>query len=123
MLNEGIDIRRLRCDIASASMQCSELKQVLRRRWTRPMADEQRALARVSRQVTELCVLLARTRGRWHVTAPPRAVRDAGAAWDREAYHAQIAERVALDYALGAGASAASEASRGPAQARPEAAS
>jgi hypothetical protein len=101
MLFDRIDLRRLRRDVASASAQCRALKQVLRRRWERPMADEQRALARISWRVTELCILIARTRGRWHVTAPPREVRQAGAAWDRDAYHAKIAERVSLDYRLG----------------------
>jgi len=109
MLFDGIDIQRLRRDVASVSAQCLARKRILRCRWTRPMADEQRALARLARQATELCILLARARGRWHVTAPPRAVRQAGGDWDREAYHARIAERVALDYA------AASEAP-GPAR-------
>ena len=63
------------------------------------MADEQRALARLSWRVTELCILVACTPGRWHVTAPPRAVRQAGGDWDRVAYGTRIAERVALDYA------------------------
>jgi hypothetical protein len=64
------------------------------------MADEQRALARLARRMTDLCILRARLRGRWHVTAVPRSHRQAGAAWDREGYNARIAERVALDYAL-----------------------
>jgi hypothetical protein len=97
----GIDSERIRRDIASASVECSELKRALRRAWARPMGDEQRRLLRVARRVTELCVLLARARGRWHVTTPPREVRDAGVAWDRDAWHARIAERVALDYAPG----------------------
>ena len=42
MLFDGIDVRRLRHDIASASAQCLALKRVLRVRWTRPMADEQK---------------------------------------------------------------------------------
>ena len=65
------------------------------------MGDEQRALARLQRRMTELFILLARARGRFHVAAPPRPLRDAGAAWDREAHRARIAERVALDYTLG----------------------
>jgi hypothetical protein len=100
LLFDRIDLRRLRRDVASASAEARALKRILRRRWERPMADEQRALARVAWRLTELCVLLARRRGRWHVTAPPRDVRQAGAAWDRDTYHAKIAERVALDYRL-----------------------
>jgi hypothetical protein len=65
------------------------------------MADEQRALARLARRMTELCILRARLRGRWHVSAAPRALRRDGETWDRDAYHARIAERVALDYVLG----------------------
>lgn len=63
------------------------------------MADEQRRLARCRRRATELLVLLARTRGRWHVTAAPRDVRDAGAAWERDAWNTRVAERAARDYA------------------------
>jgi hypothetical protein len=95
MLFDRIDLRRLRCDIASAAMQCIELKQSLRRTWTRPMADEQRRLLRLRRRATELHVLHARARGRWHVTAPPEGE---GEGWDRDAWHARVAERVALDY-------------------------
>jgi len=111
MLFDGIDMRRLRRDIASVSAEICTLKRLLRQTWTRPMADEQRRAVRLARHATELCVLLARTRGRWHVTAPPRDVRQAGAAWDRDAYHARIAERVALDYTERGGAVAEAAAS------------
>ena len=94
-----IDIRRLRREIASTSAECISLKRVLRRAWTRPMADEQQRLARVARRVTELCILLARTRGRYHVTVPPRDARQASTPWDRDIWSARIADRVALDYA------------------------
>jgi hypothetical protein len=100
MLFDRIDIRQIRRDVASAAAASLELKKVLRTRWERPMGDEQRALARLQRRMTELFILLACARGRFHVGAPPRAVRDAGAAWDRESYHARIAERTALDYTL-----------------------
>jgi hypothetical protein len=42
--------------------------------------------------------LLAWARGRLHVVAAPRAVRDAKLAWDPAAHAARVAERVALDY-------------------------
>jgi hypothetical protein len=100
MLIDGIDIRRLRRDVAAASLECLALKRTLRRRWTEPMGDVQRSLAHLARQVTERCTLLAFLRGRWHVTAPPRSVRDAGAAWDRDEHNTRVAERVARDYRL-----------------------
>ena len=91
MLFDRIDIRRLRRDIASVSAEIRTLKQISRQTWTRPMADEQRRLLRLAWRATELCVLRARMRGRWHV-------QQADADWDRDAWHARIAERVALDY-------------------------
>jgi hypothetical protein len=98
-----IDLRRLRHDIASASVEARALKRALRAPWSRPMADEQRRLARLARRVTELCVLLARARGRWHVTVAPRGERRPNAPWSRDAWNARIADRVALDYALADG--------------------
>ncbi|HEU4411996.1 MAG TPA: hypothetical protein VFS43_42540 [Polyangiaceae bacterium] len=94
---DRIDTERLRRDLASAGDEGPALKRVLRRAWTRPTADEQRRLARLARRATELCVLLARARGRWHVTEPPRELRRAGAAWDRDACNARVADRAALD--------------------------
>jgi hypothetical protein len=94
MLFDRLDLKRLRRDLAFACARCRELKLMLRRTWTRPMADEQRALAHAAWRVTELCVLLAQRRGRWHL-APPR-----DASWDREKEHTRIAERVLGDYTL-----------------------
>jgi hypothetical protein len=74
------------------------------------MADEQRRLARLARHMTDLCVLIAHRRGRFHVSAPPRDMRQSGAAWSCEGYHARTAERVARDYLLPAEAHAAAEA-------------
>jgi hypothetical protein len=96
---DPIDRQRLRRDIASISAQCRELNRVLSRIWTRPTADEQRRKARLARRATELLVLLARTRGRFHITSPPRDLRAAAAPWDRDAWNNRIAARVALDYA------------------------
>ncbi|APR82123.1 Hypothetical protein A7982_07472 [Minicystis rosea] len=98
MLFDDIDIRALRRDIVSAARECHDLKKALRRTWTAEMADEQRRLARTSRHVTELCILRARMRGRWHVTTVPRELRGSSDAWDRVGHHAKIAERVARDY-------------------------
>ena len=62
------------------------------------MADQQRALARLKWRVTELCILLACTRGRWHVMPPRRGPYQDDPGWDHEAYNTKVAERVALDY-------------------------
>ena len=84
-----IDTRRLRADVGALARECRALKDMLTTTWTRPMADEQRKLARLRWKVTELCVLRAFSRGRLHV----RNVEDPSA------WHATIAERVGKDYA------------------------
>ena len=96
MLFDRIDSEKLKRDIAGLVAECIELKRALRTTWTRPMADEQRRLCRRRRQLTELHVLRALSRGRRHVTAPPRGF---AGDWDAEAHNARIAARVALDYA------------------------
>ena len=100
MLFDRIDFGKLKGDIAELVAACTEAKRLLRTTWVRPMAEEQRRLCRHRRRVTELLVLLARSRGSLHVIAAPRAVRDAGCAWDALAYNQRIAERVALDYVV-----------------------
>jgi transposase len=64
------------------------------------MAEEQKALVRLRRRTTELCVLRAFTRGRRHLRQPLREGAYPGMKWDSEAWHAQVAERVAKDYAV-----------------------
>ena len=93
-----LDGNKLRADLGSLARECRALKDLLGTAWTRPMADEQRHLARLRWRVTELCVLRAWSRARRHVTKAPRSVTDSGATWDGEAWHARIAERVAKDY-------------------------
>ena len=93
-----IDRMKLRADLGALARECRALKDVLGTTWTRPMADEQRRLARLRWRATELCVLRAWTRGKRHVTKAPRA-GGGDASWDGEAWHARIAERVAKDYA------------------------
>lgn len=93
-----LDARRLRRDIAAYAAEATALKRVLRTTWQHPMAEEQRRLQGLRRHVTELLVLLAHARGRYHVTSAPLALRQAGAAWDQVAWHARIAGRVGLDY-------------------------
>ena len=91
-----IDSERLRADTNALARECRALKDVLGTTWTRPMADEQRKLVRLRWRVTELCVLRAWSRQRVHVTNAPRGSEQN---WDRAAWHAKIAERVAKDYA------------------------
>jgi hypothetical protein len=98
MLRRRIDRTRLMNDIAAHAHECALNKRLLRTRWERPMADEQKRLARLRRLTTDLHVLLAWTRGRLHVVAAPQAVRDAKLAWDPAGHAARVAERVALDY-------------------------
>ncbi|HSO39298.1 MAG TPA: hypothetical protein VLT33_42520 [Labilithrix sp.] len=92
-----LDKAKLRADLGALARECRALKDLLGETWTRPMADEQRHLARLRWRVTELCVLRAWSRGKKHVRKAPRSVTD-GATWDGAAWHAKIAERVAKDY-------------------------
>lgn len=94
----SINTRRLRADIASLASECTDLKRALRQTWTLPMADKQRLLSRRRLRLTELHVLLASLRGRYHVVRPPRDLVD----WDPSAWHARIAARVGIEYAVAA---------------------
>lgn len=88
-----IDREKLRADMAAVSGECRVLKSVLSETWSRPMADEQRRLARLRWRATELCVLAASLRGRAHA----QKVRDVD---DVAAWLARIVERVTKDYAF-----------------------
>jgi hypothetical protein len=93
-----IDPHKLRTAIADLASECTLIKRVLRARWERPMAEEQKRACRLRRNLTELHVLLAWARGRLHVTSPPEQmphVQD----WDARTHAARIAERLAPDYA------------------------
>jgi hypothetical protein len=94
-----IDIPKLKRDLLDAARTCSELKRRLRRRWTEPMGDVQRALLRARRRATELNILRAHLRGRQHLTRPPRD-GTAASGWDAAAHHSQVAARVAAEYVL-----------------------
>ncbi len=83
----NIDRLKLKRDLARSAFECTELKRMLRGRWTAPMGDVQRALIRARRRTTELHVLCAYARGRRHL---------AGAAREAEE---RIATRLAADYA------------------------
>ena len=62
-----IDLQALRAARGALDLQILALKRQLRSRWQRPMHDEQRALLRLRQEATELCVLRAWSRGRWHL--------------------------------------------------------
>jgi hypothetical protein len=85
-------------DIAAFAVECARVKRLLRSRWLCPMGEQQKHLARLRRELTDRHVLLAWGRGRLHVVVPPRALRDAGAAWTAQSHAVRIAERLAPDY-------------------------
>ncbi len=62
-----VDHTRLRAARRALDLQIVALKRELRARWQRPMHDEQRELLRCKHQATELCILRAWLRGRWHL--------------------------------------------------------
>jgi hypothetical protein len=105
-LTNPIDASRLKSDINALIADCIHLKTLLRTRWTRPMAEEQKRLARVRRKLTDLFILLAASRKRLHIIHAPREVRDSGGpdfdlkAWDAAAYNATIANRLLPEYAV-----------------------
>ena len=86
---DSIDSLKLRHDISQLIADCIHLKSVLRTTWLRPMAEEQRRLIRVRRNLTERFVLLAVTRKKLHVTHVEDAI----------AYHQTIAMRLLPEYA------------------------
>lgn len=95
-----IDIAGLQGAMARVAGEIRGIKQVLRAPWPEgeDMAPRQWELIKLQRRATELCVLRARLRGRFHLNVAPRPYRDAGVAWDQEGYHAKIAERVAGEF-------------------------
>lgn len=76
---------RLQQDIRLLIADCIHLKSLLRKRWVKPMAEEQQRLVFVRRKLTERFVLLAASRGRLHI-------RDAEES-------ARIAARLGAEYA------------------------
>ena len=91
MFETTVDLTRLKHDLRAAAARAKALKALLRRRWTRPMADEQRALAALRKRTTRLCVLRASLRGRLHLQV---AVAE----------QQKIAARAAREYGLEDGA-------------------
>jgi hypothetical protein len=99
-MNHSIDIVRLTADLERISAEIRALKDALRQTWTRPMAVEQQQLVRSKRRATELCVLRAGLRGRFHLTLPPPDSGSPGTKWDAGAYRSRVMERLAPEYQL-----------------------
>jgi hypothetical protein len=98
MNSDLIDNDRLKHEIEHLIEECTLLKGVLRTRWTKPMADEQRRHVHVRRKLTDRFVLLAHLRGKRHVIHAPRSLPE-GEEWDAVAWNVRVAERIAPDYA------------------------
>src|SRR5688572_1423421 len=64
--------RRMRADVAELAAEARALKRQLRRRWSEPMAAAQQRLCEVKLAVTYRMIVLAASRGRFHVRAMPR---------------------------------------------------
>ncbi|MFC1612152.1 hypothetical protein ACFL6C_14405 [Myxococcota bacterium] len=62
------------------------------------MSREQRQLVGLQRRVTELCVLRAGLRGRYHLRKPVRAGSYPGMKWDADTYRNAVMERIAPQY-------------------------
>jgi hypothetical protein len=95
-MNLDINQHLLKGDIRAIAEQTRALKRELGARWTRPMADSQRALQRLRLRATELCALSAFSRGKLHVRKSPHGPQ---CACDPLVYHQRIAERLGPSYA------------------------
>ncbi len=94
----NLDVSRIIADIKSTEERIRSVKKLLRQRWTRPMAEEQRAWLRLARRATELYVLRAQLRGRIHQRGrPPQCA--CGDVWIPARHADVVARRVGLAYA------------------------
>lgn len=98
MLNHSIDVVRLVDDIKELAVETRSLKDILRQTWTRPMGGEQCRLLFLKRRVTELCILRAALRGRYHLRRPLRAGSYPNMKWDADTYRDKVVERIAPQY-------------------------
>lgn len=99
-MTETIDVPRLCAEIRAHAEENRRLKDALRRTWTEPMAAVQKRLVASRRRTTELCILRAWLRGRFHLQKPLREGSYPGMKWDRERYHQLVAERMRCELAL-----------------------
>jgi hypothetical protein len=95
-----IDLFALRVALAETGAAITELKLLLRRTWTRPMAAEQRMLSALKEKATLLYILRAYLRGRHHLQRPMRRGSWPGMTWDPDAFHRQAAERAVARFDL-----------------------
>lgn len=63
----NIDIHQLRTDLREIEDRIKPIKEALRSTWTRPMANEQYQLIGLRNEATDLYILLAWTRGKYHL--------------------------------------------------------
>jgi hypothetical protein len=94
-----LDIPRLSADLRALAADAKALKRVLRTRWETPKAAEQRELVEVRRRTTQLCILRALLRQRFHLKSAPHEGSYPGLIWNQAEYHARVAERTAREYA------------------------
>jgi hypothetical protein len=92
-----LDSALFRADIGDLTARIKSLKKLLRARWEKPMADEQRELARLKARATDLCALRAFSRGKLHLLRAPAGFTGE---WNAPAYHRRIAERLGPTYSL-----------------------
>lgn len=93
----SIDTAELCALINQTAAQIKPVKRLLRAPWTRPMAAEQKQLARLKHKATNLCILRAFCRGKHHRAVPPR---NHPGDWSAETYHRTVAEQTADRYRL-----------------------
>jgi hypothetical protein len=92
-----LDSALFRADMHDLTARIQEKKRVLRRRWEKPMADEQRELCRLKARATDLCALRAYSRGKLHLLHAPAGF---AGEWDAVQHHQRIAERLGPAYSL-----------------------
>ncbi len=83
-----IDVSKIIANIKLTEAEIRPIKELLRKRWTEPMAAFQQKLMRLKRRATELYVLRAHLRGRVHA-------QNRSAEWSK-----RVAERTSLAYLL-----------------------
>lgn len=99
MSSENINLPGLVAELNRSANRSKSLKKRLRRPWTEPMGTVQQELHRLRRRTTELCILRARLRGRYHLSKPMRDGSFEGMEWNQERYHALVAARIAREFA------------------------
>lgn len=97
---ENTDVPALVRAIRALARESRAHKRALRRTWTEPMAEVQRAHRALRHRLTDLLILRAWLRGKHHLRAPLREGAFPGMTWDAARYHAAVAARVASEFAM-----------------------